>query len=271
MISLSDFRYTVRRYRNTFGCWPNLFYPTTFSEKITYKKLFNRDPLLTRLADKFSVREYVAERVGNAYLPELLFVTDCPAAINFTLLPNSFVIKATHGSGWDIIIKDKANVDTLAIRQQLSQWLRENYYYFGREWCYKNIQPQIIIEEFLSDESGSIPYDYKFFCFNGTAKIIQVDVDRFENHKRNLYDTNWEKLNIKLMYQNFEFPLPAPNNLTEMIFIAEKLSAGLDFVRVDLYNIGGTIYFGELTHYPGNGFERFEPKEYDKFLGTYWR
>jgi hypothetical protein len=265
-----DYWYTVFRYKRTYGRWPNLSFPKTFNEKVNYKKLFCRDPLLTKLADKYEVRQYVRERIGDGYLTKLYRVADNAEEIDFSWLPDSFVIKATHGCGWNIIVRDKSKVDVLAVKRQIAQWLGVNYYNVGREWCYKNIQPRVIVEEFLGDESGKVPYDYGFFCFNGVSRMIQVDADCFEHHARIFYDTDWKRINVKRMYYNFDFPLPAPTNLGRMIVVAEALSAGLDFVRVDLYSTGDRIYFGEMTQYPANGFGRFNPDEFDALLGAYW-
>jgi len=266
-----DYWYTVFRYRRKFGRWPNLRSPKTFSEKVNYKKLYCRDPLLTTLEDKYEVRQYVRERIGDEYLTKLYLVTDNAEDIDFAKLPDRFVIKATHGCGWNIIVKDKSGVDVLAVKQQMAQWLRLNYYNVGREWSYKNIPPRIIVEEFLGDQSGKVPYDYKLFCFNGVTRMIMVVSDRFTKPKANYYDRDWKKLDAKgRWWDTFDSPLPFPANHGRMIAVAEALSAGLDFLRVDLYNTGDRIYFGEMEPYPANGFQRWNPKEFDAVLGTYW-
>lgn len=267
----SDLVYTIRRYRQTFGRWPNLLRPKTFNEWINHKKLFDRNPLLTLLADKYQVREYVRERVGEEILTRLYLVTEDPEEIDFARLPDRFVIKTTHGSTWNILVPNKQEVDERAVKDQCAEWLRQNYYTMGREWAYKNIKPRIIVEEFLGDESGEAPCDFKFFCFGGVVKFIQVDADRFRGHKRDLYDTSWNRLNVRTCsYRNLDKALPKPEKLDEMMFIAQRLADGLDFVRVDLYDINGRIYFGEMTNYPDNGFSRIEPDEYDFIFGSYW-
>jgi hypothetical protein len=268
---LDDFRYTIFRYRDTFGAWPNLFAPRTFNEHLNHKKLFDRRPILTMLADKYAVRQYVRERVGEEYLNEVYLVTENPGDLDFSRFPDRFVVKATHGSGWNVIVVDKYRADERAIRKQCAIWLKMNYYDLGREWCYKHIPPRILVEAFIGDASGKVPLDFKFFCFDGIPRFIQVDFDRFEHHTRNLYDTSWNQVPCKLHYDNNEQGCPMPSNLDEMLAVAENLAYGLDFVRVDLYSVHNRVYFGEMTHYPGNGFERFDPAWYDAYFGSFWK
>jgi hypothetical protein len=266
----SDFWYTVRRYKRRYGRYPNLLRPCTHSEYINRSKLFRRYPLLTVLADKYAVRDYVRDRVGQCCLTQLYLVTDEPAEIDLESLPDSFVVKATHGSGWNIIVTDKSLVSQQEIRRQCSEWLRLNYYAVSREWCYRNIKPRILIEELLGDENGKIPCDYKVHCYNGVPKFIQVDFDRFEHHTRALFDTAWNRLPVSCTYDDHDEDVPAPATLDRIIDVAGKLAHGLDFVRVDLYGIRDRVYFGEMTLYPGAGFVIFEPDEYDLRLGSYW-
>lgn len=266
----SDLLYTLARYRRTFGRYPNLIRPKTFNEHLNQKKLFDRSPLLTVLADKYKVREYVRDRVGEEVLTRLYLVVDSPDQLDFSLLPDRFVIKATHGCQWNIVVTDKSEIDTAAIRQQLGQWISQNYYSRGGQWCYKNIPPRILVEEFLGDDDGEVPHDYKFFCFWGHVQCIQVDVGRFVNHRRNLYDLDWNLLDVRYKYDHTDVPIPRPGRLDEMVRIAESLAGGLDFVRVDLYGLSNRVCFGEMTHYPENGFGLFQPGSYDLFLGSCW-
>lgn len=271
----TDFKiiiHTLKRYNQTFHKrLPNIFQPKTFNEYLLRKKIFDRNPLLTQLADKYAVREYVAERIGTEYLAKLYYVTDDPATIDFAQLPNRFVIKATHGSGYNLIVKDKSSLDYNEVIQTCRKWLSSNYYKRGGEWCYRDIPPRIIIEEFLKTDNGDVPPDYKFFCFNGQPHFVQVDVDRFIEHKRNIYDLEWNKLPVAYHFKNFDWALDAPINLGKMISLAQKLSNGLDFIRVDLYSLETQVIVGEMTNYPENGFGNFDPPEYDLVFGEKWQ
>jgi hypothetical protein len=262
--------YTLSRYRSTFGCDPNLKDPSTFNEHINHKKLFDRDPLLTQLSDKYEVRQYVSDRVGPEYLTKLYCVTDTPSQFDYSSLPHSFVIKATHGSGWNIIVTDKQQLDYQDTCLKMNSWLVMNYYDIGREWCYKNIPPRIIVEEYLGEKGTFVPWDYKLFCFGGKPRFIQIDFDRFRNHTRSIYDVSWNKIDVALHYPSADRCPDPPRKLDEMLKVAGELSQDLDFVRVDLYEVGSRVVFGEMTHYPGNGFEKFVPSEYDAIFGGYW-
>lgn len=265
-----DVSYVVGRYCYKFKRLPNIKKPKTFNEHIARKKLIDRDITLTKLADKVAVRDYVTERIGEKYLTKVLSVVDDPKKIDFDLLPNSFVIKATHGSGFTTIVKDKSQLNYADIIEECQKWLATNYYTIGREWFYKDIPPRILIEELLQTGNGEVPPDYKFFCFSGVPTFIQIDIDRFTQHKRGIYDTQWNKLPVALHYEAFDWSIDAPPNLDEMVSLAAKLSSGLDFVRVDLYSINDKIIFGEMTHCPGNGLEKFIPAQYDLIFGQAW-
>lgn len=270
-IQRSDFIYTILRYKRGFGRWPRLLRPRTFNEWIIRRMLFDRNPRLTMFADKCEVRQYVRERVGDKYLTQLYLVAESPEQIDFDRLPDRFVVKTTHGCGWNILVENKEKVDDQQIKHQCAQWLQQNYYDLGREWCYKNIRPRILVEEYLGNDRGEPPYDFKFFCFGGIARLVQVDVGRFGNHQRDFYDMDWNRLPVKKGYcDNLPVPLPVPDSLEEMVRVAQALAQGTDFVRVDLYNVNGRVYFGELTNYPGGGSTDFEPEEYAVLFGSYW-
>jgi hypothetical protein len=247
----------------------NLVNPRTFSEKIQWLKLFDKNPLYTTLADKYLVREYVKSKVGEDVLNELYGVYEDFENIDFNKLPNSFVIKATHGSGWNIICSDKRNLDLTSTKKIVDQWLSENYYDYGREFVYKDIRPRIVIEKYISNNDNSPLNDYKIFCFNGSPKFIQVDIDRFTNHTRNFYDTNWNRLPFRLLYKSSPKEVERPKNLNSMLEIAKKLSENIKFCRVDLYEVNKKIIFGEITFYPENGLGKFDPSEYDRVIGEY--
>lgn len=263
---ISDEKYIKYKFKKYFGYNLNLTKPKSFNEKLQWLKLYDRTPLHTQCADKYLVRDYVENKIGNEYLIPLIFVTENVKEINEKNLPNfPVVIKPNHSRGV-YFIYDKMNYNFKPLQKKLLSELSSNFYYRTREWQYKNIKPKIIVEKLLLDENGNIPKDYKFLCMNGKVKLIQVDSNRHSSHQKTLYNVKWEK-------QMFEFNFPIgedidkPKNLTKMIEVAETLSKDFMFVRVDLYSINNKIYFGELTFHPAGGFGWFKPKEVDFELG----
>ena len=240
--------------------------PKTFNEKIQWLKLYDRNPKYSQLVDKFSVRDFVSKKIGDQYLNELYFLYNSPTEINFDKLPDSFVLKATHSSGDNLIVEDKSLLNQMDTRVKITQWQAENFYLDGREWVYKNIPPRIVCERLLKDNQGNLPKDYKVFCFNGEPYFIQVDVDRFKNHTRAIFDTKWRKQEFELLHEMATQLIEPPHNLPEMIGLARELSRDIPFVRIDFYALP-EIVFGEMTLYPGNGFEPFRPTEWDGKLG----
>lgn len=248
--------------------------PTTLNEKLQWKKLYGYSPVHTIITDKYSVREYVSKRLGKDYLIPLITVLDDPDKLELVNLPQSFVAKVSHGSGQNIIVRDKSQVDELGIRKCLKRWFRDNHYYESREPQYRDIEPRIIVEELLTDDYGKIPLDYKLHCFNGRVEAIQVDIDRFGDHRRNFYSRGWDLLPFTWSPWGKDGPkwkngsaIEKPRELVEMIDVGETLSESFDYIRVDLYCLRHRIYFGELTLHHGGGTERFDPEEYDKILG----
>jgi hypothetical protein len=251
----------------------DLVNPKSFNEKIQWRKLYDRNPLYTKLSDKYAVREYVAEKIGEKYLIPLLWAGEKFDDINFDELPNQFVIKCNHDCGSVVICKDKNTFDIKSARKKIQRCLNSNYYHrtTGREWQYKDIPPKIIIEKYMADESGVELKEYKFFCFGGTPKFIQVICDRFTTPRKKWYDTNWNFLPISLNFSiDFNTTINKPNNLQEMLTIAEQLSKNISFVRVDLYSKYDRIYCGELTLTPVGGFGKFDPPTYNKIFGDWW-
>jgi hypothetical protein len=260
--------WTVHRY------WPHFKSPRSFSEKVWNRMLYDRDPRWTMLSDKLRVRDYVTRRVGSDHLIPLLWNGENPEGIPFDELPSKFVIKATHGCDYNVIVKDKTQLNQTHTKRQLMKWLRENYcqeHLVGMEWGYKNIRPAIIVESFLED-NGGVPVDYKFLCYSGRAEFIQVDCDRFtENHTRTFLDRDFNRLEFEYGKKLYPGKVVRPHNYEDMIQLAESLARGFDLIRVDLYSVGGQIYVGELTCYPGGGVIRFIPGKYDFFLGEKWK
>jgi hypothetical protein len=244
----------------------NVDYPITFNEKIQWLKLNNRNPAYSLLSDKLNVREFVKSKINRSLLNELYAVWENIEEVDFEYLPTSFVLKATHGSGMNIIVRDKAKLDKIKTITILKKWLNTDYSKIGREWNYKEIPRKVIAEKLLLDDNGKIPIDYKFFCFNGEVKFISVDTDRFINQRRTFFDINWKKQEFEILHPKFDGRIEKPQNLSKMIQYAEILSENIPFVRVDFYAIPEVI-FGELTFYPGNGTEPILPFNWDNKLG----
>lgn len=257
------------RYRA--GYWPNLRSPKTFNEKVLHRVLCDRNPLFPRLADKLAVREHVASRVGAQYLTELFAVFDDASSLDMSSLPKRVVLKATHDSGSVVVIDETSSLSEHELKRHFDKVLRCRYGEWSHEWWYSEIPPRIIAEENLSLPGMPPPNDYKFFVFHGSVRMVQVDVDRFSNHRRNLYLPDWSPIDGQLLYPPGA-GVPRPKNLAEMIAVAEALARDLDFVRVDLYSLDDCtrVIFGEMTFAPGAGMEPFSPRSLDDWLGQMW-
>ena len=256
----------VWQYRQAVGRWPNLTDPRRFTEKLQWLKLYGCGKEYASCADKYEARNYVRARLGESVLTKLLAVYDKAEVIDFNALPVSFVLKCTHSSGQNIICKDKSRLDPQQTVRLFQNYLKSNYYWEGRESCYKYITPRVIAEEYLQ-ENGAAPVDYKFLCFNGEPKVILVCTDRQTGVKFKFFDLDWKLLPVTVNERIDNSTLPRPQGLSTMIDHARKLSAGIPFVRVDFYNIADKVYFGEMTFYPGCGFDIFYPDEFDFYLG----
>lgn len=250
------------------GYLPNLRNPSTFSEKLQWLKLNLRDDRMTICADKYLVRGYLEKLGYRSILSKSINTIDNIKDLDINNLPNRFVIKATHGSGWNLIVKDKTKVNWWIWKKIMNIWLHDNIYWPGREWPYKNMKPRLIIEEYLEDKSGLL-MDYKIFCFNGKAHFTQANKGRgTKDHAQNFYDNHWKILPFgKDLLPRPDINIEAPVNFEEMKKIAEKLAQPFPFVRVDFYEVNDKIVFGEMTFYPKSGLPDFTPKEYDKILG----
>lgn len=266
---LSDEKYISRQYKKKLGKELNLNDPKTFNEKLQWMKLHYRKEEFTDYVDKYEVRNFVKEKIGNHVLNDLYGVYMNPEEIDLEKLPNSFVLKVNHGSGQQVICEDKKSLDWEKAKKDFKKYLKQNYFYQGREWAYKNVDPKIISEKFLVDESGKELKDYKIFCFNGDPKIIQVDTGRFTEHKRNLYDLDWNLLEFKYVRDNTIEKIEKPSKLNEMIDYARTLSEGIPFVRVDFYQVGAQVIFGEMTFFPENAAGKFYPEIQDEVLGSW--
>ena len=270
----SDETYIKIIYFLTFGKWLDLNHPEklkTFTEKTQWLKLHYDKPLHTKMVDKFEMRSIIQEKLGDGYTFPLLGVWNNFDEINFSLLPDQFVLKCTHDSGSVVFCKDKNKFDISAARKKLTKAIKENFYWVGRELPYKNVQPRIIAEPLMTDnQEKSDLKDYKFFCFNGKVKLIQVDYDRFRNHHKNFYSPDWQLLNVFIRYPNDPLHIiPPPKVLPKMLEIAHNLSNGFPFVRIDLYVIDDKIFFGEFTFYHGGGLTRIRPRKFDETMGSW--
>lgn len=267
---LDDEEFISRAFRIRCGYELNLENPATYNEKLQWLKLFDKNPLYHKLADKYLVREYVAERIGEKYLIPLLGYWDNPKDIDFTKLPSQFVIKCNHNSGLGMIIcKDKNSLDFNKAREQISNGFREDYFKVGREWAYKDIQKKIVCEKYMkSTNSDDLP-DYKFFCCDGKFKFLLVCTNRHTHLNNDWFDEGLHHLPCINGPKNNRDGIVLPENIQEMIILAEKLSQGIPHIRIDLYNVDNSIFFGEMTFYESSGFAPFKPKEYDLLFGSY--
>jgi len=252
----------------------NLKNPLSFSEKVIWKKLYDRNPFLPVVADKYMVRQYLKDVLGEEgaekILIPLLYVTDKPETIPFDTLPEEYILKANHGSRTNIIVDKNSPADREKIIAQCRRWLSQPYGLKMHEWAYQRINRKIVIEKLLRDENGKVPTDYKFYVFHGKCYLISVIYDRFSDIRTGWYSPQWEHLNIRGQFRQAEC-VAKPEQLNSMIGLAELLGSNFDFIRADLYVINSKIYFGELTSYPGSGRITFTPMSFDFELGEKWK
>ncbi|HSQ82156.1 MAG TPA: ATP-grasp fold amidoligase family protein [Casimicrobiaceae bacterium] len=265
---VGDRAYLAGLYRKRFGRLPDLDHPSGFNEKILVKILTDRRQYLTLFADRLRVRDYVRRHTPDVALPRLHWWSDDPRSLPFDSLPESFVLKANHGSGFVRIVERKGEVGHAELARLAAKWLASDFTLVGREWAYRNVRRAVYAEELLRDDSGALPADFKLFAFDGEVRLIQVDRDRYAHHTQVLYDPQWRPIEgIVAAAQGA--PLAPPVTLSRMIEAAQTLAAGIDFLRVDFYEIGGRIVFGELTNYPNKGLNRFQPPSLDVLLGSW--
>lgn len=276
---LPDSIYISWRYKMRLGRFPKLKNPQTFNEKLQWLKIHNRKELHTKLVDKYEAKKFVEKVLGKEYIIKTLGIWDRFEDIDFEKLPDKFVLKCTHDSGGGIICRDKGSLDVEAARLKLEKSLKTNYYWGEREWPYKNVPPRILAEEYMDDyEEDDINYghgltDYKFFIFNNIPKMLYVSRG-LENHSTaqiSFFDLKGNKLPFKRKdYNSIAGNIKMPATMPEMIKIAEKLAVIVDapFLRIDLYEIRGKIYFSEFTFFPCAGMIPFEPEKWDKKLGA---
>lgn len=263
---MSDEIYLKLTFQGSLSKRLNLENPKSFNEKLQWLKLNDRKPEYSKYVDKYEVRKHIAEAIGEEYLIPLVGVYDSVDKIDWKSLPNKFVLKCTHGSSSNIICTDKDKLDIEDAKIKLKKWMKKNWYWFGREWPYKNVKPRIVCENFISDKDIT-PDDYKVLCFNGKVKLVEVHIDRYGNHKQDFYDEKWNKTTISQDSTISDFVYEKPRQFENMIQLSEKLSIDIYQVRIDWFIVQDKLYFGEITFFDGSGFVPFDKEEYDYLLG----
>lgn len=268
---MPDEEYLERFYKAWMGKELNLDNPQTFNEKLQWLKIHDHSPLYPKLVDKCDVKDYVGELIGFEYIIPTLGVWESFEEIDFSQLPNQFAMKCTHDSHGVIICKDKSKLELKSARKKINHALNRNYFYKFREWPYKEVKPRVIAEKYLEDETGYLT-DYKFYCFNGKADYVLVCFDRTMGEtKYYFFDRDWQlkRYNTDGKAAPEGFTKPKPEGIDKMFDLAEILAkeSGAPFIRVDFYNVYGSIYFGELTLYPMGGFNFRLLPETDELFG----
>ena len=265
---IPDEIYLKLLFYSKFGEKLDLNNPKNFNEKLQWLKLNDRNELYNTLVDKVEVRKYISENIGEEYLIPLIGIWNSVEEIDFSILPNRFVIKCTHDSGSVFICNDKKEFDFKYVKKSLKKSLKKNYYYSYREWPYKNLKPRIICEEFLGDNK-KVPDDYKVLCFNGKAKLISVHIDRFGEHYLDNYDRDWNKTQIAKDGQISNKIYEKPIEFDKMIELSERIAKNMKHVRVDWFIVNDKLYFGEITLYQAAGFDNFDNHQDNYLLGSW--
>ena len=267
---MSDEQYLKIAFWARMGKRPNIEHPQTFSEKLQWMKLYDRNPQYTKLVDKYEVKSRVAEIIGAEYIIPTIGVWDSVDQIDFNTLPNQFVLKCTHDSGGLVICKDKSKLNIDSAKKKLAACLKHSYYWGMREWPYKNVKPRVIAEQYMEDETGELR-DYKFFCFDGVVKALFIASDRTKKveTKFDFFDENFKHLPFTNGHPNADVLPSKPVCFEEMKMLAAKLSKGIPQVRVDFYEIRSRVYFGEMTFFHWSGMTPFVPEEWDYKFGSW--
>ena len=272
-IGVPDELYLKVQFRLLMGKRLNLNTPNTYSEKLQWLKLYDRKPEYITMVDKAAVKDYVSEIIGNQYVIPTLGVWEKPEDIEWDSLPDQFVLKCTHDSGGLVICRDKAKLNKTAAIKKLNRSLKCNYYKVWREWPYKEVPRRVLAEQYIEPSSDlkDLP-DYKFFCFNGEVKALFVATDRHkkgEEVKFDFFDADFNHLPFKQGHEQATVTPLKPKCFKEMKQLAEKLSKGMPHVRVDLYEVGDKVMFGELTLFHFSGMVPFQPEKWDKVFGDW--
>jgi len=264
-------KFLKNRYRYEMGKELNLEAPVTYTEKLQWLKLYDHKPEYTVMVDKFQVKQYVAERIGEPYVVPLLGVWENVNDIDFDSLPERFVLKTTHDSGGVVICKDKKTLDIAASRKKLNRFLKRNYYNCNREWPYKNVKPRIIAEEYMEDSEYKELRDYKFFTFGGEPRVLYIAQGRGKGEPTvaDFFDMDFNHLPFTIDHEMADVPPEKPKNFEKMKCLAAELSKGTPQLRVDFYEVDGQVYFGEMTFFHCSGMAPFHPGSWDKTFGDW--
>ncbi len=267
---LPDKTYLQLKYRMEFGKALDLKNPKTFNEKLQWLKLYNRNPEFSKMVDKYEVKKYVANIIGEEHIIPTIGVWDKFDEIDFDALPDQFVLKCTHDSGGLVVCTDKSKLDKEAAKKKIEASLKINYYYHGREWPYKNVKPRIIAEQYMPLE-GDNGIEYKLFTFHGETKIILICKGKAHSGGRtnDYLDENFNRIPVTCLYPHSTGELVCPAEMVQMKELARTLSKDIPQLRVDFYLVNGQIYFGELTFFHNSGMCQFDPPEYDQIFGSY--
>ena len=271
---LPDEPYVKLFYYATTGRKLNLRNPVTFEDKQQWLKLHDHNDRYTELADKYAVREHIKNTIGTEYSFPLLGHWDRFDDIDFDILPEQFVLKCNHDSGSVKVIRSKTALtaeEMRKLRKHFDKRIKENFFFAGREFPYKNIEPCIIAEQYMSDDKQEISSlnDYKFFCFHGEPKIVLIVTDRATDCRYDFYDMDFNHLDLRYGKGRDDEKIQMPVYFNEMKEISAKLSNGIPFVRIDLYEVNGRVYFGEYTFFDGGGFQWYKPDEWEYKLGSW--
>lgn len=269
---LPDKLYIQLEYYHSLGKLLNLRNPLTYNEKLQWLKLYDRNPMYTKMVDKAAVKDYVTDIIGEEYVIPTYGIWDRPEEIPFDHLPDQFVLKVTHDSGGVVICKDKSRFDRDAAIQRLRKSLSRDYYMVHREWPYKHVPRRIIAEAYMEDNTTGELRDYKFFAFNGEVKLLFVATERQNPNtetKFDFFDPHYNHIDLRNGHPNADVPPAKPRNFELMVALAEKLSKEIPHARVDFYEVNGRVYFGEITFSHWSGLVPFDPPEWDLKLGEY--
>ena len=269
----NDALYLKMEYYFQTGRRLNLNNPKSYNEKLQWLKIHDRKPEYTQMVDKAGVKDYITKTIGEQYVIPTLGIWKHFDEINFTTLPEKFVLKCTHDSGGLVICKDKKTLDKVSAKKKIEKCLKKNYFYGTREWPYKDVKPRIIAEPLLEQANGEEICDYKVMCFNGKAKLIELHMNRHsDHHTQDFYDVNWQKTEIsqgKGYGGCSDIEVPKPSCLDKMLRLSETLTKDMAHCRVDWYVVNGHLYFGELTFFDGSGYVLFDDDKYDLLLGSW--
>lgn len=269
---IDDLNFLKKKFKIHMGYELDLNTPKTYNEKLQWLKIYDRNPKYTNLVDKYEVKNLIASLIGEEYIIPTLGVWNTFDEIDFNILPNQFVLKCTHDSGGIVICHDKSQFDFKKAKKKLTKSLRKNYFYQHREWPYKNVKPRIIAEKYINDSITGELRDYKFFAFNGKVKAMFIVTNRALGKKSmclDFYDNHFNHLPFTRSYPNADIPPEKPLNFEIMIELSEKLSVDIPHVRIDFYEVDEKIFFGEMTFFPGSGFEPFDDIKWDEQFGEW--